>query len=1296
MTEDRAKRKLTAILSADVKGYSRLMGEDERATVETLKTYRDVMGELIRKYRGRVIDSPGDNVLSEFASVVDAVECAVKIQEELKANNEDLPENRRMEFRIGVNLGDVIEDGGRIYGDGVNIAARIEGLAEGGGICISGNAYDQIGKKLSFGYEYLGEQTVKNIEKPVRVYRVLMEPEYAGKVIVEQTPRRGRWAVIAAGFVLIIAAGALGIWHFYLRAPRFEPASVNKMAYPLPKKPSIAILPFVNMSGDPKQEYFSDGMTEDLITDLSRYSGMFVISRNSVFRYKGKAVKPKQVSEELGVRYLLEGSVRKSGDMVRITAQLIDAVTGGHLWAERYDRDLKDIFKMQDELTQQIVSILKVKVEKAEQERALRKETDNLNAFDYNLRGWWHYQRFTKEENDKARKMFEKATELEPKFASAYAGLGFTYYEQWTNQWSQDPHNLDKAFELANKAMAIDDSVGGAYTLLSHVYLWKKQHDQAINLLETVIAHNPNNANGYADLAEKLVWAGKSEKALELVKKAMRLNPYYPVNYLATLGYAYFSLGQYNEAIEAEKKVLIRNPDYLGSHMLLAVIYTELGRDEEARAQIEKALKTNPQLSLESFSKRLPFKDRTQFERLINAWRKAGLPEHPPLPLPDKPSIAVLPLKNISDDPKQEFFVDGMTDDLITDLSKISGLFVIASNSVFTYKGKSVKVEQIGRELGVRYVLEGSVRRADNQVRINAQLIDTKTGGHLWAERYDDKWENIFALQDKITHKIVSVLAVKLTPREQEQVARKGTDSIEAYDAFLKGIGHLIRWTTAEDTRKAVFYLKKAIELDPNYGRAYAALGFAYFYDYQGHLGLPIHKAKVKAREYLKMSMKNPNPGAHSLAAHINYYLNLHKEAVSEAEKALALAPKSSDVHSTMAEVLNWACNPKEAVKFAELEMRYDPSRIGSSLWHLGVAHFCMGKLEQAITYFKRCLTHKPEFDTFALPFLAAAYSHLGRDMEAQVALKDFTVNKGWNPNLRDVMTVAGKFRDPEVNERLASGLLKAGLPGEPSEYYKIYEENRLTGKELKELILGSDIGKWWIEGDMLCSKWKLFDDSCFPVFRNPDGTPEGKDEFLLINFIDIDPFSSVPDLSKKTKPTTIKKEVKAAPPPMKWTSDADGIGKDGVFTRKNPPSFSFKYPIDFTIAKLIPGNIFRVTGTTGLPVVEVSVGKITGDVKKFLEGFAEGYKNYLENSGIGTYITINYKKSLPTVTYGADYLAQEFEIDWKYGGNLPLTTYANVIVKEGYYISMSGIKGKDIGDIDKFKAIFKTIELEP
>jgi adenylate cyclase len=445
------ERKLAAILSTDVKGYSRLMGEDEVATIRTITAYRELMATLIQQHRGGVVDSPGDNLLAEFPSVVEAVQCAVTIQQELKARNAELPPHRRMEFRIGINLGDAIAEGERLYGDGVNIAARLEGLAEVGGICISGTVYDQVKTKLDLGYEDLGAQAVKNIAEPVRVYRVRMEPW--GAVHAVRPPqqlaarlwRRGTLAVV--GLLLLLGGGAT-VWHLAFRPP--SPAGVipseTTAALPLPDKPSIAVLPFDNMSGDLEQGYVSDGMTEDLITDLSKLSGLFVIARNSVFTYKGKAVKPEQVSRELGVRYVLEGGVRKAANRVRITAQLVDATTGYHRWAERYDRELQDIFAVQEEISRKIVAALAVQLTEGEQARLGRKYTENLEAYDDSLRGHDYLWRSTEQANARARQMFERAISLDPTFTAAYAALGWTYWLDWVFRWDVNPRTLEHAF----------------------------------------------------------------------------------------------------------------------------------------------------------------------------------------------------------------------------------------------------------------------------------------------------------------------------------------------------------------------------------------------------------------------------------------------------------------------------------------------------------------------------------------------------------------------------------------------------------------------------------------------------------------------------------------------------------------------------------------------------------------------------------------------------------------------------------------------------------------------------------
>ena len=383
MTPDQLKRKLAAILSADVKGYSRLMGEDEEGTIHTLKVNMEVIAGFIQQHRGRVVATGGDSVLAEFASVVDTVRCAVGIQEELKERNKELPEARRMEFRMGVNLGDVVEEGDNILGDGVNVAARMESLADPGGVFISGTAFDQVRNKLTLGYEFRGEQTVKNISEPIRVYRVLMEPEMAGKVIGDKKAEATKWQRTAISLVVavIVVVAALAIWQLYLRPAPPAKVTMEKLNFPLPDKPSIAILPLVNMTGDPRQESIADGLSEDITTTISMIPEFFVTARNSAFEYKGKPISIKKVAENLGVRYVLEGSIQKSGERLRITAQLIDATTGNHIWSEKYDREKKDFFALSDEITRKIAIALQIKLTEGEQARVFYKETKNLEAW---------------------------------------------------------------------------------------------------------------------------------------------------------------------------------------------------------------------------------------------------------------------------------------------------------------------------------------------------------------------------------------------------------------------------------------------------------------------------------------------------------------------------------------------------------------------------------------------------------------------------------------------------------------------------------------------------------------------------------------------------------------------------------------------------------------------------------------------------------------------------------------------------------------------------------------------------
>jgi adenylate cyclase len=581
MAEEHTKRKLAAILSADVKGYSRLMEDNEEDTVRTITAYRELMVKKIQKEDGRVVDAKGDNLLAEFSSVVDAVRCAVEIQKEVGTQNAQLPENRQMEFRIGVNLGDVIEEGETIYGDGVNIAARLEALAEGGGICISGTTYDQVENKLGLEFEYLGEQAVKNIRKPVRVYRVRTESVGSGVEMDKDLP--------------------------------------------LPDKPSIAVLPFVNMSGDPEQEYFSDGLSEDLITALSQIPNMFVIARNSTFVYKEKPVNVQKVSRELGVRYVLEGSVRKVGKRVRITAQLIDALKGHHLWAERYDRDLENIFAIQDEITLKILTALQVKLTDGEQARLYARGTENIETYLKMGQARSYFYRFDRGSNIMARQICEEVIAMDPKWDLPYGVLGWTHFVDVSWRWSDSPEeSVQKAFQCAQKAISLNESPL-AHALLSWIYTVTRQYEIALVEAKKSIALGPNSADAHAWYAFVLYFAGEPEKALSLNERALRMNPFPPSWYFVLLGYGYRLLRDYEQAIQAFKKAINKEPTNLFARIYLAATYAMSGREKEAQAQAHEALRIDPSFSLEYFARQSPYKDHAETERVVDALRKAGL-----------------------------------------------------------------------------------------------------------------------------------------------------------------------------------------------------------------------------------------------------------------------------------------------------------------------------------------------------------------------------------------------------------------------------------------------------------------------------------------------------------------------------------------------------------------------------------------------------------------------------------------------------------------------------------------------
>jgi adenylate cyclase len=578
------ERRLAAIFTADVAGYSRLVGADEEGTIDRLSAHRrELIEPKIAEHQGRLVKTTGDGVLAEFASPVKAVRCAIDVQHGMAARNVDIPEGSRIEFRIGINLGDVVVDDDDIYGDGVNIAARLENIAEPGSVFISRAVRDFVTDTAELVLEDLGERELKNIAKPVQVFRIA--------------------------------------------APAQAVAASQAPAPAVPQKPSIAVLPFTNMSGDVEQEYFSDGMTEDLITDLSKISALFVIARNSSFAYKGRLVKVQEIGRDLGVRFVLEGSIRKSGNRVRITAQLIDAESGGHLWAERFDRDLTDIFATQDEVVEKIVRALAVTLTQGEEKRLGRRGTDNVAAYEAVLRARELLGAATRETVAQARAMYQRAIELDASYAVPHAGLAATAVSDYVSDWADDPGaELDQAERWARRALELDESEPFAHMALGHVLLWRRDHDGALAEFRSMIALDPNFAQGHSATGLALMYAGRAAEALEAFALSKRLDPHYPSIVLHYLAQANFSLGNCGTAAKQLLERIARTPGTDSSRMMLAACYGHLGRVEEARAAWAELLKVNPDFSLEQRKRVLPYKDPRDFARIADGLVKAGLP----------------------------------------------------------------------------------------------------------------------------------------------------------------------------------------------------------------------------------------------------------------------------------------------------------------------------------------------------------------------------------------------------------------------------------------------------------------------------------------------------------------------------------------------------------------------------------------------------------------------------------------------------------------------------------------------
>jgi TolB-like protein/Tfp pilus assembly protein PilF len=778
------------------------------------------------------------------------------------------------------------------------------------------------------------------------------------------------------------------------------------------------------MSGDSEQEYFCDGLTEEIITALSKVPKVFVIARNSVFTYKGKPVKVKQVAEELGIRYVLEGSVRKGGDKLRITAQLIDALSGHHLWAERYDRDLKDIFSVQDELTKKIITAMQVELTEGEQARIDSGGTNNLQAYLKFLEAREDVNKLNIEGNTLGRKLVKEAIELDPEFAMAYRILAATHRMDVLYGVSKSPkESYSTCINLLKKAIELDGTYAEAYGALGFTFSLLGQHEKAIATAEKAIQLDPNSATTYAMLGHTFRLADRPKEAIQAYTKAIRHNPIPPTFYKFGLGFSYCLDGQYEKGIEWCKKAVQQNPEDFFARIFLTAAYSMAGQDEKARSEAKEVLRINPKYSLAKSEKRskVKFKDKW-----YAALRKAGLPENPPLQLPDKPSIAVLPFDNLTGDPEQNYFSDGFTEHIITSLSNIPYILVIARQSSFAFRDKQMTVQQIAKALGVKYILEGSIQRSNDRVRITAQLIDATSGNHIWAENYDRKIKEIFSLQDEIAMKIMAELQVNIAYESHGRYATMKTTNLKAYEKIIQG-GELLLRRTEGNTLQARKLAEEAIALDPEYGIAYTLLGWTHLDDIWFYRSKDRAKSLKTAEQLAQkaIELSGQDPTSHRLLGCVFMLRKQYEKAIVEMKRSVELSPNSASSIFFYGLVLRFAERYDEAIPLLEKAIRLNPVTPINYLNNLAWSYALSEQYEKAIPLWNKAIERNPDY-LFAYSGLTCTYQLMGNEEKAREAAAEVLRIK---PTYSTAQIEEFDIKNIEQKNRLLEAYRKAGIP---------------------------------------------------------------------------------------------------------------------------------------------------------------------------------------------------------------------------------------------------------------------------
>lgn len=1088
MSDARFERRLAAILAADMVGYSRLMELDETGTIARQRLHRaELIDPAIAENRGRIVKLMGDGMLVEFASVVEAVVCAVQIQRAMADREADLPEDRRIAYRIGINLGDIVVDGDDILGDGVNLAARLESLAEPGGVMVSGAVYDQLKAKVDIGYEFLGEQTVKNITGPVRVYRALLDDPGVVHTKGTRSRREKRRSVrlaAAAAIVLAVLAGGAAWW--FASRPDFMPVAAADLALPLPGKPSIAVLPFANASGDASRDFVADGIAETILDTIARSPEVFVIANDATRSYKNKAPAPREIAREQGVQYVLRGTVQEADGRIRVTAQLIDALGGYLLWSERYDRAFDDLFALQDEIALKIAQSLDVHVLASGGQYGFK----SVEAWSYYVRARAAKRGYSSENIAEALRLSEAGIAIEPEASPLWVQAGWSHLDQHLRRASDDPErSLELASEAAQEAVRLDPGSAQAQILAARLHGLRRDHAAAFSAADEALRLAPNDVTALGGAVNVYFLGGRHQDVVDIEARIMRLNPFYPAWHQMFNARSLVFLGRHDDALAAIREGLERAEGYharSAQFISRAFAYADQGELEKARSAMAEARREKPFVSAALFRPYWVFNNPSDDARFYGGLRAAGLPGFAPADvgkmayaLPDHPSIAVMPFAYLGPDVEENgYLAEGLSENVVGALGRIPAILLIDPRTTKRLAREKLAPAAVAERLGVQYVLEGSVQRSGGKVRVTAKLADAVSGQHVWSETYNRPLADVFAMQDAIAKEIAVAMDVELTRGDAAAADAATTNSLDAWKLYLQGRREYVKFKAGTNA-KAIELFKQAEERDPDFAAAVTARAVAVGVGGRFHYVRDREGAMREAASLADRAVTMAPRYAKGLVvqAWIDLWRGEHERAVERAERAATLEPNNYEVLRVLSTVYLYSGRPADFLRLSKRSERIQARPDHARDYHRIVGLVDAGHFEAAVEHID---AYEKRYRTTRITTRlsrAIALGEMGRMEEARRVIADLRSDRKERTIRSYFDLTTHPYKNDWAYNRYAPLLEQLGLPAEIKPSIAVLPFQNLSGEKSED---------WFADGiaeDIITDLSKL--SSLFVIARN-------------------------------------------------------------------------------------------------------------------------------------------------------------------------------------------------------------------